>query len=238
MRKHLPNILTLGNLFCGMLAIRLFFLDTFDWPLYLLGIAALLDFADGLVARSLKVSGELGKQLDSLADVVSFGVAPAIGLSQYFYYEVGLSPENGWQNFVIVFSPYLIALFSALRLAKFNIDTRQTDRFIGLPTPANTLFIGSLIWALHHRDLDLMLIYDYLIFLVPAISILSSWALVAEWKLLALKFKTWKRKGNEARYMLIGGSLIIFAYGGISGLSIVVLLYLLISFIEHKNPSP
>lgn len=236
MRKHIPNLFTLGNLLCGILAIRFFLQGEFDLPIYLLTFAAVLDFFDGFVARALKVAGDLGKQLDSLADLVSFGVAPAMGLStlmeRQIYYHSDLSPYPLGE--LVVFSPYLIALFSALRLAKFNIDTRQTDSFIGLPTPASTILIGSLIWGITHGTIDPSWVYRDLVWIVPLFSILVSWMLVAELPLIALKFKHFKWKGNEPRFILILSSIAIFALFGISGFAIVVLLYLLISIIDHR----
>ena len=164
--KQIPNLLTLSNLLCGCLAIKF----AFEWDLitaaYLVGLAAIFDFLDGFAARLLKVSGEMGKQLDSLADMVSFGVVPGVVMFQMMRI-VSLEitydfPEHSTimdmathysKNITISdythplsYLAFLICLFSAYRLAKFNIDTRQSDKFIGLPTPANAIFICSIGW--------------------------------------------------------------------------------------------
>lgn len=210
----------------------------------LVGIAAFLDFFDGFVARALGVSGELGKQLDSLADVVSFGVAPAVGLmSAYGAIICGFLDQPGFADGVLrcsfgqpleVYIPLAIALFSALRLAKFNIDTRQTDRFIGLPTPANSMLILSVVWALTQEEFPFEFGYMQLTIFISLLTAISCYLLVAEMPLLALKFKTFGWKGNEARFILILGSIGIILWLGVSGLAIVVLLYLLISIIDNR----
>lgn len=236
MRRHIPNIFTLGNLLCGILAVILFVKNEFELSIYLIGVAALLDFFDGFVARALKVSGEMGKQLDSLADMVSFGVAPAVGLSFLLKRELCAFDTflhvicDPWVSYI----PLAIALFSALRLAKFNIDTRQSDRFIGLPTPANSILILSLIWGIDHGNLYLGSNETVITVLTIVFTAFSCWALVAELPLLALKFKNFGWADNKPRYLLILASIIIFPFTGISGLSIVVLLYLLISIIDNR----
>jgi phosphatidylserine synthase len=158
--SFIPNLFTLGNLFCGCLAIIYAFNWQLDWAAYMVFLAAFLDFFDGFLARLLKVEGELGKQLDSLADMVSFGVVPGIVMFQWLrrIYEiefVSSAPENiGFDfymfniNSVIPWYSYvalIIPIFSCYRLAKFNIDTRQSHGFIGLPTPANAIFFCSLM---------------------------------------------------------------------------------------------
>ncbi len=164
--KQIPNLLTLSNLLCGCLAIKF----AFEWDLimaaYLVGLASIFDFLDGFAARLLKVSGEMGKQLDSLADMVSFGVVPGVVMFQMMrivsleitydfpehstimdlatHYSKNISMSN--YTHPLSYLAFLICLFSAYRLAKFNIDTRQSDKFIGLPTPANAIFICSIGW--------------------------------------------------------------------------------------------
>lgn len=164
--KQIPNLLTLSNLLCGCLAIKF----AFEWDLimaaYLVGLASIFDFLDGFAARLLKVSGEMGKQLDSLADMVSFGVVPGVVMFQMMrivsleitydfpehstimdlatHYSKNISMSN--YTHPLSYLAFLISLFSAYRLAKFNIDTRQSDKFIGLPTPANAIFICSIGW--------------------------------------------------------------------------------------------
>ena len=141
MKKHIPNIITLGNLFCGLMAIQ----QSFSWlyPLALLFVLGglFLDFFDGFAARLLKVSGEMGKQLDSLADMVTFGVAPSFIIYRFL---TEINTLEGLGEY-LPYSAFLIAILSAVRLAKFNISTNQTDEFIGLPTPANALCGSSVI---------------------------------------------------------------------------------------------
>ncbi|RZK32871.1 MAG: hypothetical protein EOO61_16480 [Hymenobacter sp.] len=164
MKKHLPNTLTCINLLCGCLALTFIFKGNLVAGAYLIGIAAVADFFDGLLARALRVSSPIGKDLDSLADMVSFGVVPgaimyqlmlqALGATTGGVAQVSLGLVSGpaaWVPYVAVFFPFLITIFSALRLAKFNNDTRQTTSFIGLPTPASTLVVASLPGANANR---------------------------------------------------------------------------------------
>ncbi|MCK9481358.1 MAG: CDP-diacylglycerol--serine O-phosphatidyltransferase [Bacteroidia bacterium] len=177
-KKHIPNLFTLGNLACGFIAI-FFILKGYSviWACWLVMLAGVLDFFDGFVARALKVSGELGKQLDSLADMVTFGVVPG-----FLAYYVGAS--DSWLMFA---AAALIPLFSALRLAKFNIDERQHDTFIGVPTPMNTFFWVGLVFLTNQYPLfaDVVSAPNVFYFL----SIFSAFMLVAELPMLALKFK-------------------------------------------------
>jgi len=233
--KHIPNTITAANLFMGCLSI----VATFDGNLteasYFIMAAAVLDFFDGFAARLLNVHSEIGKQLDSLADVVSFGVAP--GFIFYAISQDHLVFNYTFLQFVPLmvicsYLPYLIAIFSAVRLAKFNIDTRQTDSFIGVPTPANALFICSIPFVLENGPFFAQEIYTSMGFLL-LFPIISSYLLVCELPLFALKFKQFSFKGNEIRYAFILISvllILIFHYFGI-GLSII--LYVLLSLFNH-----
>ncbi len=201
--SFVPNTVTLLNLLFGCIAV-VFALR--GWTLfagYCIFLAAVCDFFDGFLARLLKAYSEIGKQLDSLSDMVSFGVAPAAML----YYEMNMALSNniagdlstiGWELFA--FFPFIVALFSALRLAKFNIDTRQSDQFLGLPTPANALLIASfLMYACLHPGL-------YVFVNAPSIVLAStilSLLLVTEIPMLALKFKGFAFKPNLSRYIFI-----------------------------------
>lgn len=149
----IPNLFTLGNLLCGCLGIIFAFHWRFDFAAYMVFLAAFLDFFDGFFARILKVSGDLGKQLDSLADVVSFGVAPGLILFQFVLRKNIMFNEDGIWHIV----PLIIPVFSAYRLAKFNLDTRQTNGFLGLPTPANAIFFVALVLCyILYNDLGTM----------------------------------------------------------------------------------
>ena len=168
-KKNIPNLFTSANLFSGCLGIVFAFQGNLVWTAYMVGIAAVMDFLDGFVARLLKVHSEIGKQLDSLADMVTFGVVPGVVmfhlLQQSFYYGLfleyweGKSPENFnsvWYDTnridLIPYLGFIITVFSAIRLAKFNIDTRQSDSFIGVPTPANSILICSIPLILYFGD--------------------------------------------------------------------------------------
>ena len=184
--KQIPNLFTLGNLSCGVLSILKAFEQDWQWSAYLIFLAAFLDFFDGFFARLLKVSGELGKQLDSLADCVTFGVAPSILLWQFV--QSGFS-YNG--NSLLNYSFLLLAVFSAYRLAKFNIDKRQTDSFIGVPTPITGMMVAS--FALIKDDFPLS--FDF-IFSNPwvyfAFCTIISLLLISELPLVSLKIKKGK----------------------------------------------
>ena len=240
MKKQIPNLFTLGNMLLGIMATMSFLDEEYVLGMIFIGISALLDFFDGFIARALSVSGELGKQLDSLADVVSFGVAPSVALFTILRSSQGsflslFERNNIWEAFLespTTFIPLLIALFSAYRLAKFNIDTRQTDKFIGLPTPANSILILSIVYSISEGTIQPS--PEVLEYGIYVLSVVSSYLLVAELPLLALKFKHFKWKGNEPRFILIITAIGIFALLGIPGLAIVVLLYLLISIIDNR----
>ena len=225
MTRFIPNTITCFNLFCGCLSIVFAFQGKLDFSAYFILLAAVFDFLDGFVARWLKAYSELGKQLDSLADMVSFGVAPASIMYALLLSAVGML-SFGW---LIALSAYVIAVFSGLRLAKFNIDTRQSDSFIGLPTPANAIFITSLAFI---SLSDNHFLTDS-IFLLLSVTIVFSLLLVAELPLFSLKFKSFEWKSNKIRYffVLISGLILLILHW--TGLSIVILLYIIISLITN-----
>ncbi len=240
----LPNIITLGNLFCGCLAIVFAFEGNLIWSAYLVGIAAVLDFLDGFVARALKQYSEIGKQLDSLADMVTFGVVP--GVIMYELLLTWTKSEKGLtitaQNHYLPFIAFIIPLFSALRLAKFNIDTRQTDSFIGVPTPANTILIASLplmigfkkgMWILEVEEHLRIFVHPYSL---VVISIVMSFLLISEIPLFALKFsgrspsdKSFGWKGNEIRWSFLGMCVVLLATLQFVGIPLCIVLYILMS---------
>lgn len=233
MKSVIPNLLTLANLAAGLFAIVALFDGNVVLAAYLLAASLVFDFLDGMVARALGVHSELGLQLDSLADMVSFGVAPGFML-YYLFLEVSGSGEP-----LPAFLPYLaflVPIFSALRLAKFNIDTRQTDNFIGLPTPANTILIYSLaIWALKTENptTEAILLHP---FFLSFLTIASSLLLVAEIPLLSLKVKELSWKANKSRILLIVAIVLLFALLRFRAFAFVIPLYLLISiFFKPKS---
>lgn len=241
-KNHIPNFITLLNLLSGCIAIVFIFENQLDIASYLIGLAAIFDFLDGFFARLLKVQSPIGKDLDSLADVISFGLVPGLILFKLLGYSLGISVNTGLISLV----PYIafsIPLFSALRLAKFNNDERQTDVFIGLPTPANALLIASFPLILLQKTtlagIDMLGIQSLFLstFFLIAITTLLSYLLVAEVPLLSLKFKTFAWQDNKFRYIFLitsGLLLLIFFYLAIP---IIIILYILLSITSPNHKS-
>ncbi|MEQ8474775.1 CDP-diacylglycerol--serine O-phosphatidyltransferase [Fulvivirga sp.] len=221
-KKHIPNLLTSSNLVCGCLGIIYCFQGDFKLAVYLIWIAMLFDFLDGFAARLLKVSSPIGKELDSLADMVTFGVLPAILILQLIEQH-----ETGPIKYIAL----LIAVFSALRLAKFNVDDKQQSVFIGLPTPANALFLSSLIFVFERFPA-----FNQLYFLV-GVAVIFSFLLVAPLELFALKFKNYAWKGNEVRFVFLLLSLISIVFLQFLALPLIILGYILLSFVIKVTSS-
>lgn len=221
-RRNLPNILTSMNLALGMLGIYLVLDGNIKAGAYCIFLAAAFDFLDGFVARLLNVQGEMGKQLDSLADMVTFGVLPAM----IMFSMIGSSSDSAY----LPYASFLMGVFSAWRLAKFNIDERQSDRFIGVPTPANALLISTLPF-LAERSATAQDFLSNPIALV-AITVLMSYLLVAELPLIALKFKDYSFQKNIFRYLVIFVSLIFLIILGIAGIPFAIIFYIAASIIE------
>lgn len=226
MLRHLPNAITLLNLFCGACASLCLLYGRLEWAIGLVGLAALADLLDGLVARWLKVHSELGKQLDSLADMVSFGLVP--GLILYVLIAHALNGEWPHDLEIRALPAFLITLFSALRLGKFNLDERQTDGFLGLPTPGCTLFMIGLL-GLH---LSPEVFFNFLLHPVAlyAITILFSMLMVIEIPMFSFKFKSLQWTGNEIRIIFAAIAGLLLLLWQIKSLSAIVLLYILTSF--------
>ncbi len=243
MKKQIPNILTLGNLVCGGIAITLIFEDQMHWAGLLVIAAAVLDFLDGFVARVLKVAGPIGKQLDSLADMVTFGVVPA--LIAYKLIEAGVAHHHpdgvdGVAAYV-KYAAFLIAAMSAYRLAKFNVDESQSDSFSGIPTPANAIFWIGIPLAMHYQtDSIPSQVSNWLAnpHIVLVVSIVMSVLLVAPIRMIALKFKHYGFKGNVARYLLIIGCAFLLITFRFIGFPLIIALYVLLSIangLTNKN---
>ena len=179
--KHIPNTITSMNLFCGLMGVIFTFKGEFDIAFCLMLAAALCDFCDGLAARALKAYSELGKQLDSLADMVSFGALPALMMHRLMLLTYGES--------VLSYVPLLIAVFSALRLAKFNIDERQTENFIGLATPACAIICGSFACYVTNDPTSILLKWACEPFFIPVGSLVMCALLVCEIPMFSMKFK-------------------------------------------------
>lgn len=228
--KHIPNTLTSCNLISGCIATVFALNANYGLALAFIIIGAVFDFFDGMSARLLGVSSPIGKELDSLADDVTFGVAPS---SMIFTLLLTIDKPDALAP-VAQYVPYLafiMAAFSALRLAKFNLDERQTTSFIGLPTPANALFWGALIvgseeWLTSTPDI---------IYLLLIMIFVSSWLLVAEIPMFALKFKHWGWHDNRTKYVFIVSCLPILLIFGISGISLIIAWYIILSIITTKR---
>jgi len=212
------------------------FRNHLDWAAYLVFIAAIFDLFDGMAARMLKLSSPMGKELDSLADVISFGFVPGAVLFKMLQENVGTISGNEWVVRIAQFIPFIVTAFSAIRLAKFNLDTRQSDSFIGLPTPANTLLIVSfpLILLNDNFGLHSILLNPYFIL---GISGLMSYLLVAELPLIALKFKNFTWKDNSYQFILIISAAILLLTLKFTSLPIIIFLYVLLSVIKNKSGS-
>lgn len=228
--RNIPNAITCCNLLSGCVATAFAFMGEQRLALLFIIIGAVFDFFDGMTARLLHVSSPIGKELDSLADEVTFGMAPATMVFTLLFqlpYPTTMAHLHGCLPYVA----FLIVAFSALRLAKFNLDERQTTSFIGLPTPANALFWGALIVGLGDRLSHL----SYALFLILALIVLSCWLLVAELPLFALKFKQWGWRGNEVKYVFLTSCVPILAFLGVGGLSVVITWYVLLSLFANSR---
>jgi CDP-diacylglycerol--serine O-phosphatidyltransferase len=251
--KHIPNAITSGNLLCGCLAIVQIFSGDLVLASFFVFLAAVLDFFDGFAARLLKVSSPIGKDLDSLADVVTFGVVPGlmvyrllqfalIGMGEKELFWIALQKNissielsnvhylSGFYSYLPYFG-FLITVFSAIRLAKFNNDTRQSTTFIGLPTPANAILITALVVNLQQPSAMYGVFSDYRVLL--GFTVLSAYALVAELPLLALKFKDFTWKTNAMRYVFLGFSALLLVVFKIQALPLLILCYILFSLVNN-----
>lgn len=224
-KKIIPNTLTCLNLMSGCVATYFAFQGEAQMALLWIIVGAAFDFFDGMSARLLKVSSPIGKELDSLADDVTFGVAPAtIIFAQLSVMEYPAAIEC--LRPILPFFAYVVAAFSALRLAKFNLDERQTTSFIGLPTPANALFWGSLL-ATHNGWFEGS---PYMLPVMIVMIVLSSWLLICELPMFALKFKHWGWKGNEVKYSFaIASVLAIIVFGPLTSFWGIILAYIVVS---------
>lgn len=228
--RHIPNAVTCCNLFSGCIAIVLAYNGNYHAALGFIILGAVFDFFDGLLARALKAYSPIGKELDSLADDVSFGVAPSfmvfslikeMQVPQYVLPVVDILP----------YTAFFIAVFSALRLAKFNVDTRQTSSFIGMPTPANALFWGALIVGAHEFLVSENFSIWYLLFLIA----LTSWLLIAEIPMFSLKFKNLSWGDNKVRFIFLLVCLPLLLVLGISGFAAIIIWYAILSLVTQRK---
>jgi CDP-diacylglycerol--serine O-phosphatidyltransferase len=224
-KKHIPNTITCCNLISGCIATYYAFQAAFELALLFIVIGAVFDFFDGMVARMLHVSSPIGKELDSLADDITFGFAPSAIVFEY------LRPETELLPFIV----FIMAAFSALRLAKFNLDERQALGFIGLPTPANALFWGALITGAGEWMKSAPFIGPNLSLVILAGVFVSCWLLIAEIPMFALKFKYWGWKGNEIKYLFILSCVPLLLLLGITGFAAIIAWYIILSVATAKK---
>ena len=226
MSKHIPNLLTISNLICGCTALYLSFQGELVFTAYLIGLATIFDFMDGAAARLLNISNPIGKQLDSLSDMVSFGLVPG---SVVFH----LLEESTLSQFSFI--ALLIPVFSAFRLAKFNVDENQNENFIGLPTPANCLvFVSIPLITTFNSESTIAYLFEIPEILL-IITILMSLALVSKINMFSLKFKNLKFQDNKFKFLLITISIILLTCLEFSAIPIIILLYIMISIVKRTN---
>jgi len=233
-KKHIPNTITLLNLFCGCIAVVFVSKDQFEMAFFFVCLGIFLDFFDGFFARLFKVSGPLGFQLDSLADMVTSGVVPGFVMFKMMQSSSSYMAE-GWLQF-FPYLGFIITLGSCFRLAKFNIDTRQTDSFIGLPTPANALFILSLPLVLDHYSVDSLIVLEILTekWVLLLISLFSAYILNAEIPLFSLKIKKFNFKDNALQAVFLISSLLFLFFLDYLAIPFVIIFYVLLSVINNK----
>lgn len=226
--RNIPNSITCCNLISGCIATYNAFLSDIRMALLWIIVGAVFDFFDGMSARLLKVSSPIGKELDSLADDITFGFAP----SAIIFYELSIME---YPSELLMLKPYLpyfafvMAAYSALRLAKFNLDERQSLGFIGLPTPANALFWGALFVGAQ----NFMESTAYMLPVVLLMICISCWLLIAEVPMFALKFKQWGWKGNEVKYIFLISCLPLLMIFGITAFSVIIAWYVVLSVVVN-----
>jgi CDP-diacylglycerol--serine O-phosphatidyltransferase len=230
--KHLPNILTICNLLCGCIAIKLSFsgdLSGVIYASYFIFLAAIFDFLDGFAARALKAYSEIGKQLDSLADMVTFGVAPSFITYQLLNHSIASIGNS--QYTLIANLAFLTAVFSSLRLAKFNVDDSQTTHFIGVPTPINAMMLAA-IPSIYISNL--ITNNGGTIYVLILLIIFSSLMLVAPIKMIALKFKDYSFSNNKIRYSFVITSILFLVIFKVTGLFFIYLAYISFSVLNNQ----
>ncbi|WP_139059105.1 CDP-alcohol phosphatidyltransferase family protein [Polaribacter reichenbachii] len=235
--KNIPNLLTLGNLFCGTVAAIFAVEEDFINASIFVLIGILFDFFDGFAARLLKVTGELGKQLDSLADMVTSGVVPGIIMLKLIQNNL-LKDFNDIDKsiFDVSLIGLILTLAACYRLAKFNLDTRQTNSFIGLPTPAMCLFIISLPLIQEYSDIEFAVNLTYNNYFLIAITWVLTYLMNAELPLFSLKFKDYSLKNNWITYLFLAFSLVLILLLNYLSIPIIITFYVFLSIIKNLTP--
>jgi CDP-diacylglycerol--serine O-phosphatidyltransferase len=229
-KRHIPNIITLLNLFCGCIALVFVSELNFEMAFFFVSLGIFLDFFDGFFARLFKVAGPLGLQLDSLADMVTSGIVP--GFVMFCMLKQAQNPADA--NHFVPYLGFIITLGSCYRLANFNIDTRQTDSFIGLPTPANALFILSLPLVIEY--FDSLMVFDILTnqWFLLAIALFSASILNAEIPLFSLKIKDFTFKKNAIQILFLSLCVLLLIFFQYLAIPLVIITYVLLSVINNK----
>ena len=233
-KKHIPNAITCCNLICGCVSILFLCHNRLLWASGMIFVAAVFDFLDGLAARLLDAKSPIGVELDSLSDVVSFGVAPSF-IVAWFLSRTGVC---WWVYNFNVFSvfAFILAAFAAIRLAKFNLDTRQTESFIGLPVPAVGLFIASLPFMLFNIEYKSAL-YNFVVnpYVLVALIVILSWLMVSNVPFFSFKFHNLKFKDNILRYFVVIFAIVAIVILHWTALPLIFLFYILLSVICYRG---
>lgn len=230
-KRHIPNTITCCNLISGCIATYWALCGIYDITLLFIIIGAVFDFFDGMSARLFGVSSPIGKELDSLADDITFGFAPSAIVFDFLKQNASQLP---WHY--LAYIAFIMAAFSALRLAKFNLDERQALGFIGLPTPANALFWGALISSLDFQTwFEPYMLPEYWLYIILALIPISCYLLVSEIPMFALKFKHWGWKGNEVKYLFLLSCIPLLWLLGTGGLAAIIAWYIILSVATNRK---
>ena len=256
-KQHIPNSMTCANLFCGCAGVKFAFEGALIIAAYLIVLAAVFDFFDGFAARLLNAKSPIGKDLDSLADMVTFGLLPGVILFKMMTVAIAI---HGWQGPVdaayIPYFAFVLTIFSALRLAKFNIDIRQSESFIGVPTPAITLLVASFPMIMNNPDIhndgsmisaasNLNRAINYApnfadnlllnIYVLTGLTVLFSYLLIAELPLFAMKFKNFGWPDNKIRYVFIISCLVLIIIFKFAAVPLIIIFYVALSVVNNLS---
>ena len=242
MKKFIPNILTLGNVLCGCLVIICLFIGKVQYIIPLMMFAIFFDFFDGMIARALNVSSPIGKELDSLADMISFGVVPGmlmLALVAKSLIDDGskmdmvlyLNSISNSKEFLIIIFPLIITLFSALRLAKFNISENQTTEFIGLATPAATFFVVGLFFMSINDNYNYKFLDNFIV--LNLISFILSILLTSNIPMFSFKVDKTATKKNKIKIFFVICSVLLFGFYNFASISLIILVYITINLVTY-----
>jgi|WetSurMetagenome_2_1015567.scaffolds.fasta_scaffold81685_2 CDP-diacylglycerol---serine O-phosphatidyltransferase len=241
-KYYIPNGITMMNLASGFISVIMVFEGQLVKASLFIFLAAIFDFLDGTAARVFDARSHLGKQLDSLADVVSFGVAPGIIMFQLLSVGCEGSCNILERMHITPYFSLLIPVCSALRLGKFNIDERQEENFTGLPTPGNAIFFASIPLVILLGDTIPSLVpFGFLISFfsntrsLAILTVLFSYLLISDFRMFSMKFKSMKWVGNEHRYLFLAGSLLLVVLFSVNAIPLIILLYFLLSLVFQKR---